>query len=152
MSGLSVYIQWVRLICRVSSNCDFEKLPLRIVFRRNVFEQFFQRNLRTYVFIINRLIVKKSFSASSLRDESYDFIIVGASPSGAALANRLSENPKWRILLLEAGEEPAFPTEVPMACAPTALSEYSWPYRTEKQEGFCRGRKPILMKQYIVLS
>ncbi|XP_071448675.1 glucose dehydrogenase [FAD, quinone]-like [Hetaerina americana] len=71
-----------------------------------------------------------------LRQE-YDFIIVGAGTAGCALANRLSENPQWNILLIEAGTEPSVLTDVPILAAYFQLTESDWSYKTEPQRGAC---------------
>ncbi|XP_015783745.1 glucose dehydrogenase [FAD, quinone]-like isoform X1 [Tetranychus urticae] len=73
--------------------------------------------------------------------KEYDYIIVGAGSAGAVVASRLSEDPKVRVLLLEAGGYETFQSEIPMLAARLQLSEWDWQYKTVPQKYACQGMK-----------
>lgn len=58
--------------------------------------------------------------------DDYDFIVVGAGSGGSVMANRLSENPKVKVLLLEAGGDPPAESEVPLLFTTMLGSPVSW--------------------------
>lgn len=70
----------------------------------------------------------------------YDFIIVGGGTAGCVIANRLSENEKWNILMLEAGQPESTLNFIPGFAATLISSNYDWGYVAEKTPGSCLGR------------
>ncbi|XP_073948385.1 glucose dehydrogenase [FAD, quinone]-like [Choristoneura fumiferana] len=78
---------------------------------------------------------------AALKDPNYDFIIVGAGSAGSVLANRLSEVPEWKVLLVEAGGNPTLATEAPHLFYNNMGTTEDWGYKTEPQTGACRAYK-----------
>jgi choline dehydrogenase len=69
--------------------------------------------------------------------EQADIIIVGAGSAGCVLANRLSENPKLRVLLIEAGgTDRRFYVNLPLGYGKLFYNPaVNWMYRTEPDPG-----------------
>jgi choline dehydrogenase len=75
-------------------------------------------------------------------EEQHDFIVIGAGSAGCVLANRLSENPRNRVLLLEAGgPDRDIWLHIPIGYYRTILHpRFNWGYETEPEAGL-NGRK-----------
>jgi len=64
----------------------------------------------------------------------YDYVIIGAGSAGCVLANRLTEDPKTTVLLLEAGgPDRKQEIHIPAAFSKLFKSPYDWAYYTEEQ-------------------
>jgi choline dehydrogenase len=65
---------------------------------------------------------------------THDYVIVGAGSAGCVLANRLSEDPRVRVLLLEAGGKDRSPNiKIPAAFAKQFHTKLDWDYATEPE-------------------
>ncbi|CAH1402167.1 unnamed protein product [Nezara viridula] len=95
---------------------------------------------------INRMYLKQGipFRENVFLDNlpifpEYDFIIVGSGPAGSAIANRLSEIPEWKVLLLEAGLEGNIYNDIPLFNEYTLLGNFSINYDVVKEDNACLG-------------
>lgn len=68
----------------------------------------------------------------------FDFIIVGAGTAGCVLANRLTENPDWKVLLIEAGQSENLLMDIPLVVQYLQRSrDVNWGYRPQSSNVSC---------------
>lgn len=86
--------------------------------------------------------IKTSFDIPTVlipTQDEYDFIVVGAGSGGSTVANRLSENLKWKVLLIEAGKPEGILNQIPILVSNFQQTVYNWGYRVQPQKNACLG-------------
>src|SRR5215212_8461699 len=79
-----------------------------------------------------------------MENEIFDYIVVGAGSAGSVLANRLSADPKHRVLVLEAGQESHPWSRIPIGFAKLIHNPAAnWLYSSEPDAGTGGRRIPI---------
>ena len=79
-----------------------------------------------------------------MENQIFDYIVVGAGSAGSVLANRLSAEGKYRVLVLEAGRESHPWSRIPIGFARLIENPAAnWLYSSEPDEGTGQRRIPI---------
>lgn len=79
-------------------------------------------------------------------DRVFDFVIVGAGSAGSVLANRLTEIHKWKVLLIEAGDNPSLLSRIVGTYSTLIRSPEDYAYEIEPEKLACHGLESKLCR------
>ena len=71
----------------------------------------------------------------------FDFIVIGGGTAGSVIASRLSEIKRWKVLLIEEGENPSLSSRIPALFLTLQNSKEDFGYKVEPSENYCLGMK-----------
>jgi len=114
----------------------------------NLFAYLIQTLLSSQCALSNANMYPPDRSKEILSDPSreFDFVIVGGGSAGSVMARRLTEIKDWKVLLIEAGENPSFLSEVPAGFPIQILSPETYPHLVEPEKLACHGMKDKLCR------
>ena len=81
-----------------------------------------------------RVLINVAIEKRIIEMDNYDYIVIGAGSAGCVVANRLSEDPKTKVLLLETGNPDTKPEiQIPLECTRLPGTEVDWGYFSEPE-------------------
>lgn len=91
------------------------------------------RGVGVVAFPFVKFIVGKKYQSWSYFLQTFDYAVIGAGSAGCVLANRLSEDPKVSVCLMEAGgEDRSFWLHLPIGYGKTMWDErVNWKFQTD---------------------
>ncbi|XP_011861335.1 PREDICTED: glucose dehydrogenase [FAD, quinone]-like [Vollenhovia emeryi] len=112
----------------------------------NMFVQLIQTLLTAQCSLGNGIYPPDRLEEIAAFNGEFDFVIVGGGSAGSVLANRLTEIEDWKVLLIEAGEDPSTLSEVPGGFLQLLHTPVDYSYDVEPEKFACHGYRNKLCK------